>query len=63
MIIEERAYKYLAKNFHSKAEIIAQLIERNISSEQIAIQVAGQKVIMGCLVLLAANYLKKCGPP
>jgi hypothetical protein len=63
MIIEERAYKYLAKYFHSKVETIAQLVDRDFSSEQIAIEVAGQKVILGILTLLAANYLKKSGPP
>lgn len=63
MIIEERAYKYLAKYFHSKAKTIAQLVDRDISSEEIAIEVAGQKVILGILVFLAANYLKEFGPP
>jgi hypothetical protein len=63
MIIEEKAYKYLLKYFSKKVDMVSQLVNEGKSSLEIAIEVGGNKVIMGSLALLAANYLKKSGPP
>jgi hypothetical protein len=61
MIIEERVYKFFMKYYSAKGPIISKMVEAGKSSEQIAIEIAGPKVILGGLVLLAANHMKKTG--
>lgn len=62
-IIEKKAYDRLVFEKADTAEEVAIWVDRGSSSLDIATALGGRKILLGILVLLAANHLKKTSPP
>lgn len=62
-IIERKAYDRLVFEKADTAEEVATWVDRGTSSLDIATALGGRKILLGILVLLAANHLKKTSPP
>lgn len=62
-IIEKKAYDRLVFEKADTAEEVAIWVDRGSSPLDIATLLGGRKILLGILVLLAANHLKKTSPP
>jgi hypothetical protein len=58
-LFEKLAYKILWANYMPRAIIVYRMVAEGKEPVDIAAEVAGQKVILGSIILLAANHRKK----
>jgi hypothetical protein len=59
--IERKAFENLVANYPDKAIHVAFLVKLGNTPLVIAEWLANKKVIQGCIILLAANHMKKTG--
>jgi hypothetical protein len=59
--IECKAFENLVSTFPDKAIQVANLVKLGNTPLMIAEWLANKKVIQGCIILLAANHMKKTG--
>jgi hypothetical protein len=61
MILEKVAYNSVVRDHYNKAVEIGTLLDDNKTPEEIAGIIAGDRVLLGSILLLAANHMKKTG--